>query len=104
MEFNEQLITQLTRIEDKLDKLNEQEDALKQGVLTINKPDRPNDMSDDRYEEWVKDCELRAWVDSLSDDQINYLNGRVKSMIMLLLAPKIGPLSKEESALLRDYF
>lgn len=47
MEFNQQLITQLTRIEGKLDKLGEQEESLKKGVLTINKPERPNDMTDE---------------------------------------------------------
>lgn len=62
MEFNEQLITQLTRIEDKLQKLSELKDVGANDTPEFKKPARPKDMPDEQYEKWAKDCELRAWV------------------------------------------
>lgn len=97
--MDEQLIMQLTRIEDKLG-----EGALKQGHLTFKKPERPSDMSDERYEAWVKECELRAWFNSLTDDQRKYLNNHMHMRIMTVFNQKIGPLTKEETLLLQDHF
>lgn len=70
--MDEQLIAQLKRIKDKLDKLGEQEGASKQIVLTsaqeylvindtfsFKKPIWTDNMSDEKYDKWVKDYEHR---------------------------------------------
>lgn len=61
-------------------------------------------MSDEKYDKWVKDYEHHAWLNSLSVDRRKRLNSEVNNMIHWVLTPRIGPLSKEEALLFRDYF
>ncbi|WP_337983377.1 hypothetical protein [Lysinibacillus sp. C5.1] len=79
--------------------MGEQEESLKQGILTINKPERPHAMTDEQYDRWVKDCELRAWFNSFADDQREYRNRHMNMRIMTVFNQKIGPLTKEEELL-----
>lgn len=99
VEFNEQLITQLTRIADSLEKMSNQEDAPIDNTVLV----RPDDMTDEQYENWVKRHELDVWMGSFTEEQRDHVNSHIKTMILCNFAHEMEPLSPAIARLIREY-
>lgn len=91
MEFQTEVIAQLTRIEDELKKMNEDKGLASRDTLT-NETERE-----------LTDSELRAWVSSFTEQQRNFINGHIKTMILCNFAHEMEPLSPAIARLIREY-